>query len=185
MSDASDWIVVPTHREFLSTPQFVPVESVMRGSLWRVMRHFCVLGGDSIWGMEPPVLSRWPCHARAVSGSIVGMADGELFSGPPTGTVNAAHNSGFFGGRPTLLLRPAKNCCFYSREAYMQGTIKKVVRERAFGFIHAADKREVFFHRSSLQGLNFEDLREGDAVEFDVEQSEKGPRAANVRPQLK
>jgi len=67
----------------------------------------------------------------------------------------------------------------------MQGTIKKVVRERAFGFIHAADKREVFFHRSSLQGLNFEDLREGDAVEFDVEQSEKGPRAANVRSQVR
>ena len=67
----------------------------------------------------------------------------------------------------------------------MQGTIKKVVRDRGFGFIHAADMRELFFHRSSLQGLNFEDLREGDAVEFDVEQSEKGPRAVNVRPQLK
>ena len=67
----------------------------------------------------------------------------------------------------------------------MQGTIKKVVRDRGFGFIEASDGRQVFFHRSSLQRLNFDDLSEGDAVEFDVEQSEKGPRAADVRPQLK
>jgi cold shock protein len=90
----------------------------------------------------------------------------------------------FFTGAD-ILLRPAKNSCFYSSEVYMQGTIKKVVRDRGFGFIHADDGREFFFHRSSLQRLNFEDLREGDAVEFDVEQSEKGPRAANVRAQLK
>ena len=113
------------------------------------------------------------------------MADGELFSSSPTVTVNAAHNSAFFGGRPTLLLRPAKNSCFYSSEVYMRGTIKRVVRDRGFGFIQTADKREVFFHRNSLQGLNFDDLREGDAVEFDEERSEKGPRAANVRPQPK
>ena len=113
------------------------------------------------------------------------MADGELFSGPPTGRVSVAHNSGFFGGHPGLLLRPAKNSCFYASEVDMQGTIKKVARARGFGFIHATDGLEVFFHRSSLQGLNFDDLREGDTVEFDVERTEKGPRAANVRPQPK
>ena len=67
----------------------------------------------------------------------------------------------------------------------MQGTIKRVIRDRGFGFIRSTDGQEIFFHRSSLQGLNFDDLSEGDAVEFDVEQSEKGPRAANVRSQLK
>ena len=67
----------------------------------------------------------------------------------------------------------------------MQGTIKKVVRDRGFGFIQAGEGREVFFHRSSLQRHTFDDLREGDAVEFDVEQSEKGPRAANVRSQVR
>jgi hypothetical protein len=45
MSDASEWIVIPTHREFPSTLQFVPVESVMRGSLWRVLGRFCALAG--------------------------------------------------------------------------------------------------------------------------------------------
>jgi len=67
-------------------------------------------------------------------------------------------------------------------EVPMQGTIKRVVRDRGFGFIRSTEGREVFFHRSSLQGLNFDTLKEGDAVEFDIEDGPKGPRAASVRP---
>jgi len=64
----------------------------------------------------------------------------------------------------------------------MQGTIKRVIRVRGFGFIRAADGQEIFFHRSSLQDLNFDGLREGENVEFDMERGEKGPRAVSVRP---
>jgi CspA family cold shock protein len=67
----------------------------------------------------------------------------------------------------------------------MQGTIKRVIRDRGFGFIRSSDGQEVFFHRSSLQQLNFEGLKEGDAVEFEMERGEKGPRAINVRPGVK
>ena len=63
----------------------------------------------------------------------------------------------------------------------MQGTIKKIVRDRGFGFIQADDGREIFFHRSSLQQLDFDTLKEGEKVEFDVERTGKGPRAINVR----
>ena len=63
----------------------------------------------------------------------------------------------------------------------MQGTIKKIVRDRGFGFIHADDGREIFFHRNSLQQLDFDTLKEGEKVEFDVERTGKGPRAINVR----
>ena len=63
----------------------------------------------------------------------------------------------------------------------MQGTVKRVVRDRGFGFIRSAEGREIFFHRSSLQGLNFDALQEGDAVEFEVEDGPKGPRASVVR----
>ncbi len=63
----------------------------------------------------------------------------------------------------------------------MQGTIKRVIRDRGFGFIRGADGQEIFFHRSGLQGLNFDTLKEGDAVEFEVERGDKGPRAVNVR----
>ena len=63
----------------------------------------------------------------------------------------------------------------------MQGTIRKVVRDRGFGFIHTDDGREIFFHCSSLQRLDFDTLMEGEKVEFDVERGEKGPRAVRVR----
>jgi len=63
----------------------------------------------------------------------------------------------------------------------MQGTIKRIVRDRGFGFIRSSEGQEVFFHRSSLQQLNFDDLKEGEAVDFDMERGEKGPRATAVR----
>ena len=64
----------------------------------------------------------------------------------------------------------------------MQGTIKRVIRDRGFGFIRSADGQEIFFHRSSLQQLNFDALKEGENVEFEMERGEKGPRAVSVSP---
>jgi len=64
----------------------------------------------------------------------------------------------------------------------MQGTIKRVIRDRGFGFIRSTEGQEVFFHRSGLQNLSFDALKEGDGVEFEMERGEKGPRAVNVRP---
>jgi len=61
------------------------------------------------------------------------------------------------------------------------GKIKKLVRDRGFGFISDADGSEVFFHQSSLSGITFDSLQEGSGVEFDVEKSDKGPRAVNVQ----
>ena len=61
------------------------------------------------------------------------------------------------------------------------GTIKKVVADRGFGFITAVDAKEYFFHRNSLDStLNFDQLVGGESVEFEIEQSDKGPRAARV-----
>ena len=62
------------------------------------------------------------------------------------------------------------------------GTIKKVVADRGFGFISAEDAKEYFFHRSALDSsLDFDRMTGGERVEFDIEQSPKGPRAARVR----
>jgi CspA family cold shock protein len=62
------------------------------------------------------------------------------------------------------------------------GTIKKVVAERGFGFITATDGKEYFFHRNSLESsLDFDRLAGGEKVEFEVEESPKGPRAGRVR----
>jgi cold shock protein len=62
------------------------------------------------------------------------------------------------------------------------GTIKKLVADRGFGFIAAEDGVEYFFHRSGLDpSLNFDSLSGGERVQFDIEPSQKGPRAHRVR----
>ncbi|HEX6349666.1 MAG TPA: cold shock domain-containing protein [Candidatus Dormibacteraeota bacterium] len=60
------------------------------------------------------------------------------------------------------------------------GTIKKLVSDRGFGFIAAEDGKEYFFHRSGTEG-DFDRLVGGEQVTFEVEQSQKGPRANKVR----
>ena len=67
----------------------------------------------------------------------------------------------------------------------MNGTIKTLVTEKGFGFItRDGEAKDLFFHRSQLNGVAFDDLKVGDAVTFDVVQGDKGPAAENVsRPQ--
>jgi len=60
------------------------------------------------------------------------------------------------------------------------GTIKRLVFDKGFGFVAAPDGSEYFFHRSACD-VPFEQLREGDAVTFEAGQGPKGPRAENVR----
>ena len=62
------------------------------------------------------------------------------------------------------------------------GTIKKLVSDRGFGFIAADDGKEYFFHRDGVDGLStFDSLTTGEKVTFDIEPSPKGPRANRVR----
>jgi cold shock protein len=62
------------------------------------------------------------------------------------------------------------------------GTVKKVVADRGFGFITAEDSKDYFFHRSGLEpSLDFDRLIGGERVEFEIETSAKGPRAAKIR----
>ena len=65
--------------------------------------------------------------------------------------------------------------------APMNGTIKRLVSDKGFGFILASDGNEYFFHNSACAQTAFDDLREGQAVTFDASQGPKGKRAENVR----
>jgi cold shock protein len=77
---------------------------------------------------------------------------------------------------------PANEFENIGRSSMATGTIKRVVSDRGFGFIEAEDQKEYFFHRNSLEGsLDFDRLTGGERVEFEVEQSPKGPRANKVR----
>lgn len=63
----------------------------------------------------------------------------------------------------------------------MKGTIKKIM-EKGFGFIAPEEGgKDIFFHSNSLVGVQFTELREGDAVSFDTEDTEKGKNAINVQ----
>ncbi len=61
-----------------------------------------------------------------------------------------------------------------------QGTIKKLLTDRGFGFIEG-ERGDIFFHHSSLEGTSIEALSVGQAVEYEEGRSPKGPRAENVR----
>jgi CspA family cold shock protein len=62
----------------------------------------------------------------------------------------------------------------------MKGTIKKLT-DKGFGFITADGlEKDLFFHSNALVGVAFNDLQEGDAVTFEVEDSAKGKNAVNV-----
>ena len=62
------------------------------------------------------------------------------------------------------------------------GSIKKVVADRGFGFITGEDGKDYFFHRDGLaSSLDFDRLVGGEKVQFDIEASPKGDRAKNVQ----
>jgi CspA family cold shock protein len=61
-----------------------------------------------------------------------------------------------------------------------EGTIKRLT-DKGFGFIDTGSDKDMFFHHSSLDGVRYEELREGQRVSFTEGQGPKGPRAENVK----
>ncbi len=62
----------------------------------------------------------------------------------------------------------------------MEGTIKKLT-DKNFGFIAQEGAEDLFFHANSLEGVEFDQLKEGDAVTFETESTPKGNAAINVK----
>ncbi|APZ92369.1 Cold shock protein ScoF [Fuerstiella marisgermanici] len=61
-----------------------------------------------------------------------------------------------------------------------EGTIKRMT-DKGFGFIEDGSGKDMFFHSSALEGIRYEELREGQQVSYNVGEGPKGPRAENVR----
>ena len=61
-----------------------------------------------------------------------------------------------------------------------EGTIKRLT-DKGFGFIATASGPDLFFHMSGVEGVRFEELREGQKVSYNEGRGPKGPRAENVR----
>ena len=63
-----------------------------------------------------------------------------------------------------------------------KGTIRRLIADRGFGFIQTAEDKDLFFHRSKLEGVEYSSLREGQEVEYEVGQGRNGrPEAVGVR----
>ncbi len=62
----------------------------------------------------------------------------------------------------------------------MVGIVKWFDERKGFGFITTEDGKDIFVHYSSIQADGFKNLAEGDQVEFEINESDKGPQAANV-----
>ena len=62
----------------------------------------------------------------------------------------------------------------------MRGKVKWFNPAKGYGFIGREDGTDVFVHYSAIQSQGYKDLREGEEVEFEIEQGAKGPQAARV-----
>ena len=65
-------------------------------------------------------------------------------------------------------------------EERLTGTVKWFNSEKGYGFLEREDGPDVFVHYTAIQAEGFRTLREGQQVEFSVEQGPKGPQASNV-----
>ena len=63
----------------------------------------------------------------------------------------------------------------------MQGTIKKLLTEKNFGFISQEGADDLFFHANNVEGVSFDQLKEGDEVTFETEKTPRGNAAINVK----
>lgn len=95
------------------------------------------------------------------------------------GGYSAARRGRRGGGRPGARRSTASTVAPTGPKS--RGRIKKMVRDRGFGFIRGEDGKEVFFHRSGMAGSDYDSISEGDAVEYVIQEGPRGARAEHVR----
>jgi len=84
----------------------------------------------------------------------------------------------FVSAQVTSLLGTGQEACTFM----IEGTVKWFNESKGFGFLSREGGPDVFVHHSEIRAEGFRTLNEGDKVQFEVVDSPKGPRAANVTP---
>ena len=86
------------------------------------------------------------------------------------------------GDPPAIVCREASSKQLLLGNVQMaEGSIKKLT-DKGFGFINTGTGKDLFFHSSAVQGVSFNELREGQNVTYTEGRGPKGPCAENVKP---
>jgi CspA family cold shock protein len=93
----------------------------------------------------------------------------------------SARRSGGGPGGPRRGSRPPSKAAAAPAGPKSRGKIKKMVRDRGFGFIRGEDGKEVFFHRSGMNGSDYDGMEEGQTVEYVIQEGPRGARAEFVK----
>ena len=100
------------------------------------------------------------------------------FRSAPNASGQAA--LGEFGGLCSEVLN---YCCLQKGSEMAKGTVKWFNDQKGFGFITPDDGgKDLFVHHTAIQSGGFKSLKEGEKVEYEAQQGQKGPQAVNVRP---
>ena len=91
------------------------------------------------------------------------------------------HKDRSFDKVATLRLGTSKERFRKEVNVLLKGTVKWFNDRKGYGFINTEDGRDIFVHFSSIDAPGFKTLSEGDQVNFDVEESDRGPEAKNVK----
>jgi cold shock protein len=94
---------------------------------------------------------------------------------PKTGQTSHSFHS-IYWASVALRMEP----CLLRSATMAEGTIKRLT-DKGFGFIENGSGTDMFFHMSAVEGVRYEELREGQKVSYNAGRGPKGPRAENVR----
>ena len=98
------------------------------------------------------------------------------------GSYSARRSGGGGGGGPRRGSgKPASKMSVAPTGPKSRGKIKKMVRDRGFGYIRGEDGKEVFFHRSGMNGSEYDSMEEGQTVEYVIQEGPRGARAEYVK----
>lgn len=88
-----------------------------------------------------------------------------------------------FTGPGSYTLAPKRSKQVKETGQPMTGKVKRILRNKGFGFITDTDGKQIFFHQTAVLQGRFENMREGQLVTFTIKQTPKGPNAINIRSQ--